>query len=128
MFLLMLILIAILGVSLGALVRWSKGSQATRYSYVQPPPHWPDIPVDGLGVFQRTGRINQARIGAPLPPRVTSFYAAQDMLLAQVLPSSGPCPAIALRLSIDGPDWTDVELDGTVIAQVPTRALLSHCC
>lgn len=111
----------------------------------KPPPGWPDIPVDALGLFQREGRINaptdradrrgmhkpsaRSRPSRPCaasasrPLRVDTFDAAQDVVLSRVDPGHPHMPQISLRLSERDRDWTDVLLDGAVIVQVPTAAL-----
>jgi len=107
-----------------------------------PPPGWPDVPVDALGLFQREGRINapmdhaetrglhtaSARswpcaASAGRPQRVDTVDAAQDVLLSRVDPGHAHVPQVSLRLSEHEHDWTDVLLDGAVIVQVPTAAL-----
>ncbi|MFA8384985.1 MAG: hypothetical protein ACEPO2_05130 [Pelagibaca sp.] len=97
-----------------------------RAKYARPPADWPDIPVDTLGLFRASGRINQP--GArPLPPiRLTSFDAAQDHVLGLVNPSATEPFRIALRLSADGPDWTDVLLNDICVAQVATSGLIAR--
>lgn len=91
-----------------------------------PAADWPDIPVDALGLFQPTGRINHRRPREDAPVRVASFEAAQHRLLEQVKPSILGPPQIALRLSAGDDAWTDVLLNGALIVQVPTLALVTH--
>ena len=87
---------------------------------------WPDVPVDALGLFQRVGRINQPRARPNVPSRVATFEAAQERLLEHVTPSISGRPNIALCLSPEDDAWTDVLLNGALIVQVPTQALVAH--
>lgn len=97
-----------------------------RAKYTLPPADWPDIPIASLGVFRASGRINQPGV-RPLPPiRLASFDAAQDHVLGLVNPSATDPPRIALRLSVDGPDWTDVLLNDICVAQVATGGLIAR--
>src|SRR6056297_257709 len=115
---LLLALFGLTGVSLLTfLVPFPQGRQTRdsgRAVYASPPADWPDIPVAALRLIARP------------PVRVTSFAAAQDILLAQVRSRSADRPEIALRLSPDDGGWTDVLLDGAVLAQVPTSAMIAH--
>ncbi|MGJ8603236.1 MAG: hypothetical protein ACSHXH_03845 [Marivita sp.] len=87
---------------------------------------WPDIPVASLGVFKRTGRINQAGPAAKPPIRVASFEAAQERVLALLKPPIQQRPNIALRLSAIDQAWTDVLMNGAVVVQVPTQAVIAQ--
>ena len=129
----MFLLLALFGLSgvslLTFLVPFPQGRQTRdsgRAVYASPPADWPDIPVAALRLFDRAGQINTPVLIARPPVRVTSFAAAQDILLAQVRSRSADRPEIALRLSPDDGGWTDVLLDGAVLAQVPTSAMIAH--
>ena len=83
----------------------------------------PDRPAVSLGVFQRSGRIHQP---GSRPERVLSFAAAQERLLSACGDQNSVHPQISLRLGQSDPDWTDVLLNGALVVQVSTSALLSH--
>lgn len=113
------------------------------------PGPWPQVPVSALSLFHRQGRINAltepgpanpaagpaaypAPSGAKAPPatpkplRVADFDEAQDLLVVLVEKRGGRMPRLDLRLSpVDGKDWTEVLVDGQVLAQVPTARLTS---
>lgn len=114
-------LIGLIGVSLLTFVSPFRTPQ--RAVYARPPVDWPDVSVDALALFQKTGRINQPLPGRAAPTRVASFDAAQDVVLALVRPSIQHRPEIALRLSPKEEDWIDVLLNDTVVVQVPTAEL-----
>lgn len=91
-----------------------------------PPADWPDVPIASLGLFRREGRINQT-VDRPFPPpprRLETFEETQDFVRQWIgTGHSGP-GRITLRLAtLDGPAWTEVLVDGCVIAQLPTAAL-----
>ena len=56
--------------------------------------------------------------------RAATFEDAQNLLMDMVDPTARETPEIRLELSSeDGPEWTDVRLDGRVVVQIPTRVL-----
>lgn len=126
MLLFLCVLVGLFGVSL---LTWGASRRATtleRGSYGKPPADWPDIPVEALGLFRRSGLINQPCARSAVPVRVTSFEAAQQQVLAYVRPTGSDPPHIALRLSDGGSDWTDVLIDGALVVQVPTATLVAR--
>jgi hypothetical protein len=114
------------GVSLITFAKLRPKPASVRSAYGMPPADWPDVPVGSLGLFQREGRINAVLI-RPAPPKVARLYSfeeAQAFVLKRVRPGTGHIPQIALKLSdSDGPTWTDVIVDGCVIAHMPTAVL-----
>ena len=119
-------LFVLFGLSLYTFADLRRKPASCRSAYALPPADWPDVPIETLGLFRREGRINQTvvRSSARSVVRLTSFSEAQSFVLDQVDPAKGRPPDIALRLSkTDGADWTDVVLDGRVIAQMPTSVL-----
>jgi hypothetical protein len=127
MLLLWLSLSGLIGVSLLAFLVSVAGKRRMRgpgrAHYARPPSGWPDVPIRSLGLFDRTGRINQPMPRQSGPPRVACFEDAQDVLLSRVASQSGARPDIAMRLSPQDAVWTEVLLDGTVVVQLPTYAL-----
>jgi len=119
-------LLGLVGLSLLTFLAPAPIRMTGRAKYARPPADWPDIPVDTLGLFRASSRINQP-CARPSPPiRLASFDAAQDHVLGLVNPSATDPPRIALRLSADGPDWTDVLLDDICVAQVATGSLIAR--
>ena len=114
------------GLSLGLLVAQRARNRPVASRYAAPPPDWPDIPIAALELFNPQGRIND-----PVPPRprrrplrFQTFKDTQSYVTSLVDPKRSNPPKIALQLSHDdGPDWTDVLLDGQVVAHVQTTAL-----
>jgi len=121
-------LFALAGLSLMVLSRLRARTRRRPSPYRAPPPGWPRVDVGDIALFDRIGRINQP-INCRRKPhirRFDSFHAAQDYVIGLVDTRPMRPPQISLRLSDkDGPDWTDVMLDGAVVAHVQTTALTS---
>ena len=124
-------LLVLLGLSLTTFAAPREMTSSLAAPYANPPRDWPDIPVEALGVFQKEGRINQT-ISTDRPTkrpvrRFKSFDDTQSFVLEMVDPKRTTPPLIGLQLSKrDGPDWTDVILDGHVVAHVETQALMTR--
>lgn len=119
-------LLVLLGVSLMTFTEPRPKATSGRSAYDSPPADWPDVPVEALSLFQPKGRINQP-MPKPVPPRLRRFRTfgdTQAFVMGMVDPKRRHTPKIGLQLSeMDGPEWTDVLLDGTVVAHVQTMAL-----
>lgn len=124
-------LLALLGLSLTTFAEPRRTTSVKPSPYAHPPVDWPDVPVHALGLFRREGRINQ-----PLPEdrpirrpvqRFQNFDETQSYVLNLVDPKRATPPLIALQLSeVEGPEWTDVMLDGRIVAHVATHALTAR--
>lgn len=116
------------GGALYAALRHGRRSGPLRRGHAAPVSDWPDVPIDRLGLFQRRGRIHDPGT-APAhhgPPRVSSLQEAQDAVLSRIPPSLKTLPDIGLRLSEGDPSWTDVLINGVVVAQIPTQVIAAR--
>lgn len=89
------------------------------------PVDWPDVPINAIGLFRRTGRIHQKGSRPRSPVRLASYEDVEEFLCAQTSLLAGHPPKITLRLCGGEPDWTQVLMDGACLAQVPTAKLVA---
>lgn len=89
------------------------------------PVDWPDVRIDAIGLFRRTGRIHQKGSRPRSPVRLASYEDVEEFVCAQKGLVAGQPPKITLRLCGGDPDWTEVLMDGACLAQVPTAKLVA---
>lgn len=89
------------------------------------PVDWPDVPIDAIGLFRRTGRIHRNGSRPRSHVRLASYEDVEEFLCAQTVLVAGQPPKITLRLCGGDPDWTEVLMDGACLAQVPTAKLVA---
>lgn len=101
-------------------------AQVTERGHRTPPPvDWPDVPIDTISLFRRTGRIHQSGPRPRSPVRLASYEDVGEFVCAQTDLVAGQPPKITLRLCAGDPDWTEVLMDGACLAQVPTAKLVA---
>ena len=119
-------LLVLFGLSLLSFAGPRRKPTSVQSKYASPPKDWPDVPVDALSLFQRNGRINKPMPKKPRPRvrRFQNFDDTQAFVIRLVDELHGQAPKIGLQLSKeDGPDWTNVTVDGRIVAHVQTSAL-----